>query len=179
MIDPNEFVEVAEHILNTIVTIYGEHGVELPARRYLAVGGQGETVHDCEQVTVSFDQGYSGLPGNQAFEPVRCNSPRTGVFVVEVVRSVASPNTPEAAPETMIPNRLSQVTTGVGVLPPEVLTDIAKKQMVDAMLLMEAGLRAGETTMTGSITDISAGSAQGGFQAMVMVVTTSAVSGMG
>ena len=44
MIDPNEFVEVAEHILNTIVTIYGEHGVDLPARRYLAVGGQGETV---------------------------------------------------------------------------------------------------------------------------------------
>jgi hypothetical protein len=178
MIDPNEFVEVAEHILNTIVTIYGEHGVDLPARRYLAVGGQGETVHDCEQVTVSFDQGYSGLPGNQAFEPVRCSSPRTGVFVVEVVRSIGTPNTAAAAPDTMIPNRLAQVTTGVGVLPADVLTEIAKKQMVDAMLLMEAGLRAGETTYTGSITDISAGSPQGAYQAMIMTVTTSAVSGM-
>lgn len=176
MLDPNEISDIADHILNTIVTTYGEHEVDLPARRYLSVGGQGETVHDCEQVTVSFEQGYSGFPGNQAQEPVRCASPRTAVFVVEVVRAIPVSNTADANPATPVPSRYGQVVSGVELLSPETLTDMARIQMVDAMLLMDAGLRAGETTMVGSITDISAGTPQGGYQAMVMVVTTSALS---
>ena len=88
MLEPHEFIEIADHILNTVVATYADHGVDLPVRRYLAVGGQGDTVHDCEQLTVSFEQGYSGLPGNQAQEPVKCNGPRTGVYIVEVVRAL-------------------------------------------------------------------------------------------
>lgn len=178
MLDPNEIVEIADHLLNTIVTTYGEHGVSLPESRYLAVGGQGTTVHEGEQVTVSFEQSYSGLPGMQAQEPVKCNSPRTAVFVIEIVRCIPSANTAAANPETPVPSRYGEVNTGVRNLSPETHTAVAKAQMVDAMLLMDAGLRAGETTLVGSITDVSAGAPQGGYQAISMVVTTSALTAM-
>ena len=176
MLDPNEFVEIADLILNTVVATYADHGVDLPTRRYLAVGGQGDTVHDCEQLTVSFEQGYSGLPGNQAQEPVKCAGPRTGVYIVEVVRAVPQPNTDAANPATITPSRYGQEVTGVQTLPAEVQSTYARKQMVDAMLLMDAGLRAGETMTVGALADVSAGSPQGGYQAMTLVVTASAVT---
>jgi len=181
MIDPNEFAEIADHILNTVVSTYADHGVELPERRYLAVGGQGATVHDCEQLTVSFEQGYSGKPGNQAQEPVKCDSPRTAVFIIEVVRALPLPNTAAANPETptAVPSRFDGIVkAGVEILPADVQSDIARKQMVDAMLLIDAGLRAGETTMTGTLADVSAGTPQGGYQAMILVVSASALTGM-
>jgi len=179
MIEPNEFVEIADHILNTVVETYADHGVDLPERRYLAVGGQGDTVHDCEQLTVSFEQGYSGVPGNQAQEPVKCATPRTAVFIVEVVRALPQPNTAAANPQTSVPSRYGRAMGGVQALSADTQSDIARKQMIDAMLLMDAGLRAGETTMTGSLADVTAGSPQGGYQAMTLVVTCSALSATG
>jgi len=176
MLDAQEFVQIADHILNTVVATYADHGVDLPTRRYLAVGGQGSTVHDCEQLTVSFEQGYSGLPGSQAQEPAKCATPRTGVYIVEVVRALPNSNTADANPATPVPTRYGQVTTGVQILPADVQSDHARKQMVDAMLLLDAGLRAGETTLTGSLADVSAGQPQGGFQAMTLILTTSALS---
>lgn len=176
MLDPNEFAELADHILNTVVATYADHGVDLPQRRYLSVGGQGETVHDCEQVTVSFEQAYSGLPGNQAQEPVKCDGPRTGVYIVEVVRQLPLPNTAAANPGTTVPSRYGQVMGSVQMLPEDVQTNIAKKQMVDAMLLMDAGLRAGQTMMTGALADVSAGAPQGGYQAMTLVISGSALT---
>lgn len=176
MLDPQEFVQIADHILNTVVATYADHGIDLPERRYLSVGGQGSTVHDCEQVTVSFEQGYSGRPGAQAQEPVKCNSLRTGVYIVEVVRALPLSNTTAANPETTVPSRFGQVKTGVEILPADVQSAHARKQMVDAMLLLDAGLRAGETTLTGSLADVTAGQPQGGYQAMVLVITTSALS---
>lgn len=176
MLDPQEFVQIADHILNTVVATYADHGVALPDRRYLAVGGQGSTVHDCEQVTVSFEQGYSGLPGTQAQEPAKCATPRTGVYIVEVVRATPNSNTTNANPATVVPSRYGQTVTGFQMVPAEVQSAHARKQMVDAMLLLDAGLRAGETTLTGSLADVSAGQPQGGFQAMTLVLTTSALS---
>jgi hypothetical protein len=76
----------------------------------------------------------------------------------------------------MVPSRYGQTVTGYQMVPPDVQSAFARKQMVDAMLLLDAGLRAGETTLVGSLADVSAGSAQGGFQAMVLVLTTSALS---
>jgi hypothetical protein len=176
MLDPNEIVDIADLILNTVVATYADHGVDLPERRYLAVGGQGETVHDCEQVTVSFEQGYSGTPGNQAQEPVKCASPRTAVFIVEVVRALPLPNTTAANPATTVPSRYGEEKTGVAILPADVQTAIARKQMVDAMLLMDSGLRASENTMTGALADVSAGAPQGGYQAISMVLSSTALS---
>lgn len=174
MLEKNEFVEIADLILNTVVATYADQGVALPERRYLAVGGQGDTVHDCEQVTVSFEQGYSGLPGNQAQEPATANDPRTAVFIVEVVRQLPLPNTTSANPATTVQSRYAS-DMRVQVLPVDVQSDIARKQMVDAMLLLDAGLRAGQTTTTGALVDISAGSPQGGYQAITAVITCSAL----
>jgi hypothetical protein len=177
MLDAQEYVQIADHILNTVVATYADHGVDLPERRYLAVGGQGSTVHDCEQLTVSFEQGYSGLPGTQAQEPAKCATPRTGVYIIEVVRALPLPNTAAARPDgTMVPSRYGQTAAGVQILPADVQSAHARKQMVDAMLLLDAGLRAGETTLTGSLADVSAGEPQGGFQAMTLILTTSALS---
>lgn len=177
MLDKNEFVELADHILNTVVATYADHEVELPARRYLAVGGPGQTVHDCEQVTVSFEQGYSGLPGNQAMEPAKCQGPRSGVYIIEVVRALPLSNTEAANPTTtQIPSRYGNDVMGVTILSAEVQSAIARKQMQDAMLLLDAGLRAGETLAgIGSLADVSAGSPQGGFQAMTLTLTASAL----
>lgn len=174
MIDPNEFVETAEHILATIETVFAEHGVALPERRYLSVGGQGSTVHDGPQVTVTFEQGYSGKPGNQAQEPVKCDGPRTGVFSVEVVRPIPVANTPEATPTTQVPSRYGQVMTGVDTIEPAKLTEVARAQMIDAMIMLDAGMRAADTGMLGGICDIQAGQPQGGLQAMILMITTSA-----
>lgn len=178
MLDKLELVELADLILNTVVATYAEHDVELPTRRYLAVGGPGATVHDKEQVTVSFEQAFSGLPGNQAQEPAKCGGPRSAVFVVEVVRALPLPNTVAANPTTPVPSRYGTDVEGVAILPAEVLSEIARKQMIDGMLLLDAGLRAGETTVVGALADVSAGSPQGGFQAMTMVLTASALGVM-
>lgn len=178
MLDKLEFVELADIILNTVVATYADHGVELPTRRYLAVGGAGSTVHDCEQVTVSFEQGYSGLPGNQAMEPAKCGGPRSAVFVIEVVRALPLPNTTAANPTTPVQSRYGTEVSGVAILPEDVQSDVARKQMVDAMLLLDAGLRAGETTVVGSLADVSAGQPQGGFQATTLALTVSALGSM-
>lgn len=175
MIDPNEYVDVAERIMNAVVATFAEHEIDLPERRYLAVGGQGMTVHDCEQVTVSFEQGYTGLAGNQAQEPVRCDAPRSGVYIVEIVRALPQPNTSDANPATTVPSRFGQVTTGVEILPADVQSEIARVQMRDAILLMDASLRAADTTL-GSLADVAAGQPQGGYQAMVLTLTTTALS---
>ncbi len=175
MLDPNEYVDLADRILETVVATYADHEVELPTRRYLAVGGSGSTVHDCEQLTVSFEQGYSGLPGNQAQEPAKCAGPRSGVFVIEVVRALPLPNTTSSNPATTIPSRYGTDVMGVATLPADVQSEIARKQMKDAMLLLDAGLRAGETSLVGSLADVSAGAPQGGFQAITLVLTISAL----
>lgn len=176
MIDPNEFVETAEHILATIETVFAEHEVALPERRYLSVGGQGTTVHDGPQVTVTFEQGYSGKPGQQAQEPAKCDGPRTAVFAVEVVRAIPIVNTVDAAATTQIPSRYGEVMGGVDLIDPEKLTEVARTQMVDAMVLLDAGMRAAENGIMGGLCDIQAGQPQGGFQAMILVITTSASS---
>lgn len=178
MLDKLELVELAELILNTVVATYADQGVDLPERRYLAVGGPGSTVHDCEQLTVSFEQAFSGLPGNQAQEPAKCSGPRSAVFVIEVVRQLPLSNTAAANPTTPVPSRYGNVVEGVAILPAEVQSDIARKQMIDGMLLLDAGLRAGETTVVGSLADVSAGQPQGGFQAMTLTLTCSALGVM-
>jgi hypothetical protein len=175
MIDPNEFVETSQHILSTVELVFAEHGVALPERRYLSVGTQGSTVHDCEQVTVTFEQGYSGKPGNQAQEPTRCNGPRTAVYSVEVVRAIPVVNTPEAAPNTQIPSRYGQVMAGVDTIEPSKMTEVGIRQMRDAAILLDAGMRAADNGIQGGICDVTAGQPQGGLQAVILIITASAM----
>jgi hypothetical protein len=145
--------EKALLILEHLASVYAENSIDLPSRQFIAVGGQGQTVHSQEQVTVSWEQAYSGLPQHQAQFPVRRTEPWTGVFVVEVVR-----NLPGMPPSGREPSTDS-------------LNAVATQQMQDAQLMIEAGRRAFEDSWEGSgMADISASMPQGLLQAVTMTV---------
>jgi hypothetical protein len=62
-------------------------GQDVPDRRYKTFG---QTVWDCEQLTITMIQAYLGDPGDQAVGPQMCDGPRSGVFQMELVRCVPS-----------------------------------------------------------------------------------------
>lgn len=174
----NDIIDMSQHLLDTINSVYADAGIEAPDRQYYVIGGQGQTVHDCEQVTVSWDQAYSGIPGNEASIPSVCDAIHTAAFIVEVVRKVNTARTPtdpmaipnSTTPTRNIPGHYGGGTLGQAEVPkPEDFIREAKVQMQDAVLLLRAGLLAGEATTTGtSIVDVSAGAPQGGYQATIM-----------
>lgn len=180
MPDLNDIVDMADHLLETINRVYAEQDtVVLPDRQYYIIGGQGQTVHECEQLTVSWDQAYSGLPGNEASIPAKCDSIHTASFVVEVVRAIntarnmneaVSPTAPGST--TNIPGRYAGAVGTVGMPSEEDYMREARQQMRDAVLLLRAGLEAGDATLgESSIVDVSAGAPQGGYQATIMNFT--------
>lgn len=145
--------EKAQLILDHVVSVYQENSVDLPTRRYLAIGGQGQTVHSSAQVTVSWEQAYSGLPQHQSQFPVKRTQPWTAVFVVEVVRDLPG-----------LSGRGTEPTT-------DTLSAVATSQMQDAQLMIEAGRRSFEDAWEGSgIADISASMPSGLLQAVTMTV---------
>lgn len=182
MPDLNDIVELAEHLLETINRVYVEAGVDIPDLQYYCIGGQGQTVHECEQVTVSWDQAYSGLPEAEASIPAKCNQTHTARFVVEVVREYSTmrpfidPNTGQTVAPTV--NRPAAyggrgAHTQIERTDPEIAKREARTQMNDAVLLLRAGLIAGEGTTTNSaIVDVSAGPASGNYQAVIMNFTS-------
>ena len=166
MLDPDALITLAHHILNTVVETYGQYGVALPSRQFLSVGGQGGTVHDCEQVSVSFEQGYSGAPGAQSQTIQKCDGVQTAVFYVEVVRCI--PTTNDGAQQQ---SRYGQELS-VDAPTPQQLTAVAETQMRDARVMLDAGMSSGiNTLLEGALVDIAPGPASGGFQAMGMTVT--------
>lgn len=77
--------EYLEKVLDTIVGVFEQAGVELPTRRYWTLGG---VAADCAQLTVHLTQVYKGLPGADPNVLQRCESPRTAALVVQLFRSV-------------------------------------------------------------------------------------------
>ena len=183
MPDLDDIVEMAEHLITTINNVYTQAGVDLPDLQYYCIGGQGQTVHDCEQLTVSWDQAYSGLPEAEASIPAQCNEIHTARFVIEVVREYSTmrpfidPNTGQVVAPTV--NRPAAygargAHTQIEKVDPEIAKREARTQMNDAVLLLRAGLLAGEgTTANRSIVDVSAGPASGNYQAVIMNFTAS------
>ena len=72
-------------VLEKTVEVFEEYNVPLPSRQFWTVG---EPAIDCEQLAVSFIQIYLGLPGNQASEPQRCQSPRSVVLTISISREI-------------------------------------------------------------------------------------------
>lgn len=176
----NDIIDMSEHLLATVNRVYQDAEIELPARQYYVIGGQGQTVHDCEQVTVSWDQTYSGIPQAEASIPSKCDDLHTASFIVEVVRKVNTVRTfvDPATGQTVTPQAQSKSLPGAygggGIGKAEVpeVEDYkreAQVQMRDAVLLLQSGLLAGEATLLNSaIVDVSAGTPQGGYQAVIM-----------
>ena len=72
-------------VLEKTVEVFEEYNVPIPSRQFWTVG---EPAIDCEQLVVSFIQTYLGLPGNQASEPQRCQSPRSAVLTISISREI-------------------------------------------------------------------------------------------
>lgn len=143
----------AQIVLDSVRATFGESDVALPLRQYLAVGPRGDTVHDCTQLTVSYEMSYSGTPGVPDQTHQTCNAPTSASFIVELVRKV-----PVSRNGTTPVNQ-------------DILTEMALSQMDDVDLLIAAGKRAIATSeFERGILDISAGNASGEYQAMVLTV---------
>lgn len=132
-------------VLETVVSVFEQAGVALPTRRYTAFG---PTAHDCEQVTVSFQQLYLGPPGDEASTPQKCDSPRTAVLLIEIVRCVPTMT------RTSAPSQLD-------------LQTYADSRAIDAWMLMEAGMQASPDWL-GVLADVAPGEPSGAYQAVSM-----------
>jgi hypothetical protein len=84
--------EVAQMLLDGVVSHYADAGEPLPSRRYVAAGGAREVAYDCEQVTVALSGiGWGPSPdrsqGSQRTgTPMAALALRHAVFAVAVVR---------------------------------------------------------------------------------------------
>lgn len=151
-----------EHILSTVEQLYLQAGVDLPARRYVAVGDVGSTVYDCEQVTVNFVQGYLGTPGQPAQQPSGCELAMSGDFVVQVVRCVPEMKTVGSGP------RAKFVAPSAASISASSLV-----QAVDAQLLLEASWSM--VSLQGTIATVGAGGASGQYQPIILNLSLSLI----
>lgn len=157
----NDVGQLAELILENINQTFAEAGVDLPVVQMFTLGGQGATVHLCEQVSVSAEQMYSGTPGDQAQEPVKCDAPKSTSFAVELVRCVPTGTVRGRSTPLPAAEDAAQQST------------VALERMFDMQLLMEAGMNACAGTWFGTgIVDVSAAPPNGGFQSIIMSITT-------
>lgn len=158
--EQNYVGELALHILETVRETFAAAGVSLPSTQVITLGGQTAQI-DSEMLSVSLEQMYSGTPGNQAQDPVKCTAPKSASFAVELVR---------CSPVGAIRGRSTPLSTTEDTAQQ---TNVALARMQDMYLLQEAGMNACDATWFGSgIVDISAAPPNGGAQALVMSITT-------
>lgn len=134
-----------QSVLDGIAQTFGQAGVDLPERQYTTFG---EAAHDCQQVTVGFEQMYLGPPGDQAQTPQKCTAPRTVVLLVEIVRCIPVLGT-RGTPLDL-----------------DLLSTTAEQQAIDVWLLMESAAQ--HATYLGALADITVTPPSGGFQAVSM-----------
>lgn len=154
MVDPTEVFQAANNILTAIENTFNSAGVDLPARRYITLGGQGTVAYDCAQLTVSWERNYYGLPGNQLPTLTNCYSMTTGVFIIELVRDIPVSQRAEIPPE-------------VGLI-----QDSAEGLLQDAALLSYSGKIAveGNEIFDKGLVSVTSGAPAGAVQAILMVI---------
>lgn len=160
--DSQTLVVHANGILEAVQMVYEQENVDLPARQFITVGGPGDTAWDCEQLSVSIEQIYNGLPGQQGQAPTTCNEPKTALAIVQLVRCIPIPAT--AGRGNMVP-----------VAPSDII-ESGERFMVDAWLMMIAGQLFGDSqSFLGSMSDVTIGPPQGGYQAVSMTLIAAVV----
>lgn len=115
--DVLRIAKMLDEILERVVEGYEDAGVPLPSRQFWTTGS---TAHDCEQLTVTFNQAYIGPVGDEANEPQRCSAPRTAQLDIEVVRCIPG----YVGPRGKAPS-------------PDQIQAAARNQVIDAMLLLD------------------------------------------
>lgn len=141
-------------IVERVATIYQSHNVPLPKRQYWTFGAP---VVDCEQMVVSLQQMYLGPPGDQASRPQRCNTVRTAVLNIMVVRDAPTIGMNGRAPS------------------PEAIQKAGYMSAVDSWVLMESINLLDQWDETGFgvgvIATLETPSPEGGFQVVNLQVT--------
>lgn len=150
-----ELYNTAEMVLETVNEVYAEYGVYLPNRQMIMAG---DSVHDCEQVVISFVSLTSGFPIQDMSAQSNCPNPVTATFIVEIVREVP---------------KISGGVNSRKIAPSDVdITTNAKDKLNDARLLAEianrVGMKSWLTSMAAAPYSISSGAAGGNLQAMSM-----------
>ncbi len=144
--DTEIIFEIMQDVIDSIVAVYSDADVTIPARNIIAAG---PTVHDCEQLSITFEQMYSGGPGDQAEQPVRCESPRSVVLTVQLVRCIPTP-------------------VGRGQAPsPEAMATSTSQLLKDVWLLMDGVMASRAAGYLGALADISVTPPDGAYQAVV------------
>lgn len=80
---------LAHDLLASVVGRLTAAGIVLPTRRYVWVGA---VAVDCEQVVVSYEQSFLGLPGLQDASAIQCSVLRSAQFAISIIRCVPSPD---------------------------------------------------------------------------------------
>lgn len=154
MIDILELRKAADSIMVAIENTFNTNSIELPARRYITLGGQGTVAYDCTQLTISWEQKYSGIPGNNFQTLNSCNGIMSGVFVVELVRNIPVSQQANIPPE------------------PELIQEAAYGLMEDAVVLYEAGKAALlASDFENGLISVTAGAPAGALQSIIMSIT--------
>jgi hypothetical protein len=144
-------------VLSRVESVFVSYGVPLPSRRYWTIG---QPVMDCEQLTVSFINGYLGAPGDQIGTPNKCNVPRTATMLVEVSRPIPVVGQGGRAPS------------------PEAIQTGSEMALVDSWILLQSinlldywDEDLGAMSGPGVIATVEVGAVQGGFVVTSMSVT--------
>lgn len=147
-------VNMLDTVVDKVVSVFQSYNVPLPARRYWTVG---QSVIDCEQLTVTLVQGYLGPVGVQQSAPQKCTMPRSATFIIAIAREI---------PVVSINGR-----------PPtaDKITDGARISAVDAWVLLQSINLFDQWDEygygMGVIATVDTPPAEGGFQVVTMTVT--------
>ena len=152
--DATNLRDMMDGILERVETVFQSYNVELPARRYWAIG---QPAIDCEQLVVSFLQMYLGAPGDEATSPQRCNVPRSAVVTISIARAVPI------------------VSAGGRPPTPEKIQQSSATSAIDAWVLMDAvklfDMWDGSGYGLGVIATVEITPPEGGFQSVTMNLT--------
>lgn len=149
--------DLMQGVLDRVESVLTSLAIPLPSRRYFTVG---VPVVDCEQLTVSFVEGYLGAPGDQASSPMRCNVPRSVTMMVEIARPVPVVGQNGQAPSAQLIQNSSQIAL---VDSWALLTSINLLDVWDDELGTFAG--------PGVIATVQIGGVEGGYMVSSMRVT--------
>jgi hypothetical protein len=152
--DATNLRDMMDGILERVETVFQSYNVELPVRRYWAIG---QPAIDCEQLVVSFLQMYLGAPGDEATSPQRCHVPRSAVVTISIARAVPI------------------VSAGGRPPTPEKIQQSSATSAIDAWVLMDAvklfDMWDGSGYGLGVIATVEITPPEGGFQSVTMNLT--------
>lgn len=138
MLTAGRAFEVASAVLTAVEDHYGNEGVGLPARRYVADGPV--VVHDCEQIAVAVERIFMGSVAQQVLEPVTCYHERVAVIAVHTIRCSPPPKV------------VGQKATPPS---PSAISESAAMTLADAVLVENALLEAHREARLGQVSGLA------------------------